>query len=96
MFLSDDIIEDIVIFTNSYADIIKETPEIIDRIQATNRSLFKLWKPVTVNEMWVNISVISIMGIVKKPMYDMYWSKDHMFSTPVSYTHLTLPTIYSV
>ena len=83
MFLSDDIIEDIVIFTNSYADIIKETPEIIDRIQATNRSLFKLWKPVTVNEMWVYISVISIMGIVKKPMYHMYWSKDHMFSTPI-------------
>ena len=83
MFLSDDIIEDIVIFTNSYTDIIKETPEIIDRIQATNRSLFKLWKPVTVNEMWMYISVISIMGIVKKPMYHMYWSKDHMFSTPI-------------
>ena len=82
-FLSDDIIQNLVEYTNAYATVMKETPEIIEQMNNKKRSAFNLWVPVTFDEMWVYIAIITIMGIINKPDYHMFWSKDHIFSTPI-------------
>jgi len=83
LFLTDELIHNIVTHTNKYAQIMKETPEIIEHLNKTKRSVFKLWTPVTFDEMWVFIAILDIMGIVQKPNIAMYWTKDNFFSTPI-------------
>ena len=83
LFLTDDLINHLVSYTNLYAQIMKETPEIQEKMDLQNRNIFKLWRPVTFDEMWTYIAVISLMGIINKPKYDMFWSKDSFISTPI-------------
>ena len=46
-----------------------------ERLENTTKSLFKLLKPVSLDEMWVYIAVILSLGIIKKPQYSLYWVK---------------------
>ena len=57
--------------------------EIKDRISNRQRSDFQLWKPVTVDEIWVYVAVIMMMGIINKSNYKMFWTKDNIFSTAI-------------
>ena len=82
-FLTDDIIRQIVEHTNSYADVIKNTPRIVERVNHTKRSIFQLWKNVDEDEIWLYICITLLMGIIHKPMYHMYWTTDCIFSTPI-------------
>ena len=50
-FFTDELVQHLVDATNTYADIIINTPEIQTKIQQSVKSLFKLWKPNTVDEM---------------------------------------------
>ncbi|XP_066918855.1 piggyBac transposable element-derived protein 4-like [Clytia hemisphaerica] len=59
------------------------TPEIQERIENTQRSLFRLWSPVTLDEMWTYIAILMLMGVIKKPEYHLYWSTRHLLSTPI-------------
>ena len=50
-------------------------------------------------EKWEDVSVARIAklaGVAKGTVYLHFASKDEICACPVSYTHLTLPTIYSV
>ena len=78
--LSDKIIESVVDNTNIYADIMINSLEVKERRSNRLRSDFQLWKPVTVNEMWVYVAVIMMMGIINKPNYKMFWTKDNIFT----------------
>ena len=82
-FLTDDIIRQIVEHTNSYADVIKNTPRIVERVNHTKHSIFQLWKNVDEDEIWLYICITLLMGIIHKPMYHMYWTTDCIFSTPI-------------
>ena len=31
----------------------------------------------------LDVHTMMMMGIVKKPEYDMYWTTDHMYATPI-------------
>ena len=82
-FLTDELVQEIVDSTNKYADILKQDPQIQAKMDAYHRSLFNLWKPTNIDEMWIYITITLFMGIVNKPRYSMYWTKRHMFSTPI-------------
>ena len=75
-FLTNELIDNIVIYTNTYAEIMKQAPHIIERLNNTQRSMFKLWKDVDRDDVWVYISILILMGINKKPYYHMYWTTD--------------------
>ena len=83
LFLTDELVQHITDATNSYAQIIIDFPEIQERIENTKKSLFRLWQPVTFDEMWTYIAVTMLMGIIKKPELHLYWSNRHIFSTPI-------------
>ena len=83
LFLTDELIENLVTYTNSYADIMINTTRIQERMNKQNRNIFNLWKPVTFDEIWTYIAISSLMGIIGKPKYDLYWSKDSFISTPI-------------
>ncbi|XP_012565096.1 piggyBac transposable element-derived protein 4-like [Hydra vulgaris] len=82
-FLTDDIINNIVQYTNRYVQLAKLTPEIIQKMETKKRSCFNLWVDLTFDELWIYIAIISLMGIVNKPNFHMFWTKDHIFSTPI-------------
>ena len=81
--MTDELVQHITDATNSYAQIIIDSPEIQERIENTKKSLFRLWQPVTFDEMWTYIAVTMLMGIIKKPELHLYWSNRHIFSTPI-------------
>ncbi|XP_047132416.1 piggyBac transposable element-derived protein 4-like [Hydra vulgaris] len=61
----------------------KLTPEIMQRMETKKRSCFNLWVDLTFDELWLYIAIVSLMGIVNKPNYHMFWTKDHIFSAPI-------------
>ena len=81
-FITDELVDNIVLFTNRYADIMKNTPEIQARMEEKSRSLFTLWKDTNRDEMWIYLCICFMMGIVKKPDIHSYWSQQHVLSTP--------------
>ena len=83
LFLSDNVISNIVEYTNSYPATMQSLPEIRRRMDESSRSLFNLWKPIDKDELWVFISILLLQGIINKPTNDMYWSKDPFLSTPI-------------
>ena len=82
-FLSDEIIDTFVEYTNLYADTIINTPAIQAQIIEKNKSMFGKWSAVDRDEMWMYTTLTLMMGIVQKPNYDMYWSNDSMYETPI-------------
>ena len=46
-FLTDDLISNIVVFTNTYATICKSYPSFIEKVGGCNRTLLDLWRDVT-------------------------------------------------
>ena len=68
--------------TNLYAQLVRDLPEVQERIDTTERSLFKLWTDLTFDELWVYVGLQIIMGMVHKPSIHLYWSKEHIINTP--------------
>ena len=65
--LSEKLMNDIVDHTNTYADIIKQLPHVQERMNQSERSLFKLWTDLNVDRLWVYLCLQVIMGLVNKP-----------------------------
>ena len=83
LLFTDELVKLISDSTNSYADILMENPATQEHMDNHQRSLFNSWKPTHVDEMWIYFAVTLLMGITKKPEYHLYWSKQHLFSTPI-------------
>ena len=83
LFLTDEIVESIVEYTNEYANLIKQLPEVQTRMNDCDRSLFTLWGDLTVDELWVYFCLQIVMGLVHKPSIHSYWSQNHAISTPL-------------
>ena len=83
LFLPDSEIQKFVDHTNKYAEDLISNPEVHQRLRETSRSIFKTWKDTNKDEIWMYITVCLAMGIVRKPEYDMYWTNDPMFETPI-------------
>ena len=82
-FITDELVENIVNFTNKYADIIINVPAIQARITGKHCSVFHLWKNTNKDEMWLYFGVCLIMGVVQKPECYMYGTRQHTFATPI-------------
>ena len=50
-FISDDVIDNFVQYTNDYADVIINTPKIEARINNFKKSMFSKWTPTNRDEM---------------------------------------------
>ena len=82
-FLTDELISNIVLFTNTYAEICKMHPLFTEKVGGFNRTLLDLWKEVTKDDIWIYICLTILMGIINKPHYHMYWSTDPILCTPI-------------
>ena len=83
LFLSNPLVQKFVDYTNTYANQIIRSPNIQKRMAEKERSMYKTWVDTNLDEMWVYISITSLIGIIKKPQYSLYWTNDPMFSTPI-------------
>ena len=59
-------------------------------------SVFRKWTPVSVDEMKVFIALSILMGLVKKPDLDDYWTTDPATSTPMFSKHMTRDRFMSI
>ncbi|KAJ4448708.1 hypothetical protein ANN_00099 [Periplaneta americana] len=66
-FIDEDFVQIIVTETNRYA----------------SQSHAAEWKDTTVDEMYVFIGLILLQSIIKKPNYQMYWTKNPILETPI-------------
>ena len=79
MFLSGELIDRIVNFTNNYAEMMMSDPNIQAQTNTKQRSLFSIWKEMNRDEMWLYICVCLLIGIVRKPNIHAY-SHEGIFS----------------
>ena len=81
--LGDSVIENIVEYTNTYANILQNKSEIQEWIANKNRSIYKDWYDTNIDEMWLYLIVTLMMGITRKLEYHLYWSNDAFYETQV-------------
>ena len=81
-FLTNDLISNIMKFTNTYVALMKQSQVGKEKLNKTDKSMYKLWVDIN-NDVWVYFCIIILMGIIKKPYFHMYWSTDCMLSTPI-------------
>ena len=75
-FIGDSLIENIVEYTNTYANILQNNPEIQERIANKNRSIYKDWYDTNIDEIWLYLTLTLMTGITRKPEYLLYWSNE--------------------
>ena len=73
-FLTDDLILNIVKFTNTHVALMKQSQGVKEKLNKTDRSMFKLWVDIDNDDVWMYFSILILMGIIKKPSFHMYWS----------------------
>ena len=74
LFLTDELIDLMTAETNRYAE------QEIDRHRPLRRnSRYKSWKPVDSVEMKKFIGILYLMGIVRLPTIELYWSRDVLY-----------------
>ena len=83
LFLIDELIGSIVDSTNKYVQLMKQVPAIKIKIMNNPRSVYNLWNDVNEDEIWCYFSIQLLMGIIHKPYYHKYWSKESLLSTPI-------------
>jgi hypothetical protein len=78
LFLDDDLIDLLVEQTNIYAN------QYLQQHQEDlrPRSRAKQWKDTNREEIITFLALTLLMGILKKPEYQMYWAKDPLLHTP--------------
>ena len=78
LYLTDEIMNMIVIETNRYAD-----QYFLQNEDHLDNSYLSLWNPVTNAEMKAFFGLVLLMGVIYKPNIHMYWSLDIFYSTPL-------------
>ena len=61
----------------------KQSQVVKEKLNKTDRSMYKLWVDIDNDDVWMYFCIIILMGIIKKPSFHMYWSTDCMSSTPI-------------
>ena len=72
MFLSNELIDNIVNFTNSYAEMMMSDTNIQAQMNTKQRSLFSIWKETNRDEMRLYICICLLMGIIHKQNINAY------------------------
>lgn len=79
-FYTDEMFEMICFQTNSYAEKKQNLRRNANQLKANSRLLD--YHPTDPDEMLTFYSLILLMGIIKKPTLEMYWSNDKLLETP--------------
>lgn len=79
-FMNDELINLIVTETNMYQQRVKDKLILDGKLGPKSR--IHKWVNVTDDDIYQFIGLIILMGIVRKPTIEMYWSTDEMLSTP--------------
>lgn len=77
LYISEDMFNYFVTETNRFAQ------QHITSNQMKTKARGKNWVPVTVNEMKQFLGLLLLMGILRKPDMQMYWSQHPLFATPL-------------
>ena len=79
LFVDDDLVNCFVIETNRYAQQwIGANPSKMQKPHCRVQN----WTRVTKEEMYTFIATTLLMGLIKKPAIELYWSKDQLYVTP--------------
>ena len=89
-------INNFVQYTNVFADIIINTPKIQERINKFKKSMCSKCTLTNRDEMWMYLTITLIMGIVKKPEFDIYWINDTLFETPIFHRLMSRESFHSL
>ena len=73
LFLTNEIIDKMVLETNLYAEKFLTKPDL------KTKSRFRNWKPINREEMLKFLGVALVMGLVRVPNINDYWSKNMMY-----------------
>lgn len=76
LFVTEEIISEIVTETNKYAD------QVLQNTKITRRSRLKCWTPTNAHEIKKFLGLIIAMGLVRKPKLELYWSKKTIYDYP--------------
>lgn len=80
LYIDDDLLNCFVTETNRYAEQWKRNnPETLRK----KRCRVHQWVPVTKDDMLRFLGLTLLMGLMRKPCIDLYWSKDELFRTPI-------------
>jgi hypothetical protein len=78
LYVNNDLIRHLVTQTNLFAD-----QYIAAHPQLAPRSDVREWRETNAAEMEQFLGLVFLMGIIKKPSVDMYWSTDPIYATPL-------------
>ena len=79
-FFTNDLVELIANETNLYQAKVKQN--LISYQKLKPKSRIHKWTDVSEDDIYSFISLIILMGIIRKPTIEMYWSTTEMLSTP--------------
>ena len=77
LFINDDLLNYFVAETNRFAE------QFISASATRRRSRVNDWYPTDPNEMRQFLGLLFLTGIIRKPAFHMYWSKDPLYFTPL-------------
>lgn len=78
--VTEDILETISMQTNAFAD--KKICDLRQSGKLKSRSRVLSYTETSSDEIYAFHALVILMGIVKKPSVDMYWTKNEMLETP--------------
>ena len=55
-----------------------------------------MWTPTNADEMRKFLGLLIVMGLVRKPRMELYWSKKSMYDYPFVYQNMTRDRFFSV
>ena len=77
LFINDDLLNYFVAETNRFAE------QFISASATRRRSRVNDWHPTDPNEMRQFLGLLFLTGIIRKPAFHLYWSKDPLYFTPL-------------
>ena len=83
LFVNDELVAHIVTETNRYAD------QCIQAKKITRRSRLSQWTPTDAKEVRKFLGLLIVMGLVRKPKMELYWSKTLIYDYPFVYKNMT-------
>ena len=77
LFFTEEIINKFVAETNRYAE------QFLNRTSLKRKSRAHNWSPTNVSEMKQFLGLLFLMGVIKKPCVEDYWSTNSAMATPI-------------
>lgn len=77
LFFDQKLVLHIVTETNRFAD------QYNNQHPGKEKSRTKLWRPTTLEEIYVFLGILILQGILVKPHVALYWSKNKLIETPI-------------